>query len=144
MSFYTAIIIITVFALVVLSVMVFENARIPKKTKYKLYGTYGVIAAAALLTYIFKTMEVKLSFKIFGVVFLTAVIVMCCIGCGIAIFNPGTHSIIYAIGAVLFTASDIVLIFNTFSGVTRFSLRITNLSLYYLGQMLIAICLFYC
>ena len=57
-------------------------------------------------------------------------------------FNT-TSPLIYAIGAVLFTASDIVLIFNTFSGVTKFSLRITNLSLYYLGQMLIALSLFY-
>ena len=52
-------------------------------------------------------------------------------------------AVIYAIGAVLFTASDIVLIFNTFSGVTRFSLRITNLTLYYIGQLLIAASLFY-
>lgn len=35
-----------------------------------------------------------------------------------------------------------VLIFNTFSGKTRFSMRITNLSLYYIGQMMIALCLF--
>ena len=38
----------------------------------------------------------------------------------------------------MFTASDIVLIFNTFSGTTRFPLRITNLTLYYIGQVLIA------
>lgn len=39
-------------------------------------------------------------------------------------------------------SSDIVLIFNTFSGTTKFSLRITNLSLYYVGQLLIAGSLF--
>ena len=62
---------------------------------------------------------------------------------GIALFVPSTRATIYAIGAVLFTASDIVLIFNTFSGVTKFSLRITNLTLYYIGQILIACSLFF-
>jgi len=103
----------------------------------------GIILAAALLTYIFKTMEVKIAFKVFGVIYLGAVIVMTCIALGIAIFAPNTSAIVYAIGAVLFTASDIVLIFNTFSGVTKFSLRITNLSLYYLGQVLIASSLYF-
>ncbi len=98
----------------------------------------GAVLAAALLTYIFKTMEVKIAFKIFGVVYLGAVIIMTVMAVHIAIISGNTHDIIYAIGAILFTASDIVLIFNTFSGVTKFSLRITNLSLYYLGQLLIA------
>lgn len=102
----------------------------------------GAALAAGLLAYIFKTMEVKLAFKIFGVVYLGAVIIMTVIAIGIALSTGGTHDIIYAIGAVLFTASDIVLIFNTFSGVTKFSLRITNLSLYYAGQLLIAGSLF--
>lgn len=102
----------------------------------------GVVIAAALLTYIFKTMDVKIAFKIFGVFYLGAVIIMTVIAINIAIVTGSNHDIIYAIGAVLFTASDIVLIFNTFSGVTKFSLRITNLSLYYLGQLLIAGSLF--
>ena len=68
---------------------------------------------------------------------------MTAIALGIAIFTPTRRAIIYAIGAVLFTASDVVLIFNTFSGVTKFSLRITNLTLYYIGQILIACSLFF-
>jgi len=102
----------------------------------------GAVLAAALLAYIFKTMEVKPAFKIFGVFYLGAVIIMTVMAVHIAIMTGGAHDIIYAIGAVLFTASDIVLIFNTFSGVTKFSLRITNLSLYYIGQLLIAGSLF--
>ena len=103
----------------------------------------GALAAAGLLAYIFKTMEVKKAFKIFGVFYLGAVFIMTAIAIGIAIFTPSKRAIVYAIGAVLFTASDVVLIFNTFSGVTRFSLRITNLLLYYIGQILIACSLFY-
>ena len=102
----------------------------------------GAVIAVALLAYIFMTMEVKIAFKIFGVFYLGAVIIMTVIAVHLAIVTGNTHDIIYAIGAVLFTASDIVLIFNTFSGTTKFSLRITNLSLYYIGQLLIAGSLF--
>lgn len=103
----------------------------------------GALLAAGLLAYIFKTMEVKKAFKIFGVFYLGAVFIMTAIALGITVFTPSKRALIYAIGAVLFTASDVVLIFNTFSGVTKFSLRITNLTLYYVGQILIACSLFF-
>ena len=93
----------------------------------------GAILAAGLLAYIFKTMEVKKSFKIFGVFYLGAVFIMTAIAIGIAIFSPSKRAIVYCVGA---------LIFNTFSGVTKFSMRIANLSLYYAGQILIACSLF--
>ena len=88
-------------------------------------------------------MEVKIAFKIFGIFYLTAVIVMTVIAIDLAIVNPNCHNLMYAIGAVLFTASDIILIFNTFGGESKFSRRITNLSLYYIGQLLIAGSLFF-
>ena len=103
----------------------------------------GALYAAGLLAYIFRTMEVKKAFRIFGVFYLGAVFIMTAIALGIAFNLPSKRSLIYAIGAVLFTASDVVLIFNTFSGTTRFSLRIANLSLYYLGQILIACSMFF-
>lgn len=117
-------------------------ALIPQARHLWLFVLIGAVCAACLLAYIFKTMEVKKAFKIFGVFYLGAVFIMCSIAIGIAIFAPSPRSIVFAIGAILFTASDVVLIFNTFSGVTRFSLRITNLSLYYIGQMLIAVSMF--
>lgn len=117
-------------------------ALIPISVNTIICVVIGAILAAALLIYIFKTMEVKIAFKIFGVFYLGAVIIMTVIAIGIAISTANTHDIVYAVGAVLFTASDIVLIFNTFSGTTKFSLRITNLSLYYIGQLLIASSLF--
>jgi len=113
-------------------------ALIPISVNLSVCVIIGAVLAAALLTYIFKTMEVKIAFKIFGVFYLGAVIIMTVIAIVIAASTGNAHDIVYAVGAVLFTASDIVLIFNTFSGVTKFSLRITNLSLYYIGQLLIA------
>ena len=103
----------------------------------------GIVLAGGLLAYIFKTMEVKKAFKIFGVFYLGAVFIMMCIAIGIAVFTPSKRSIIYCIGAILFTLSDVILIFNTFSGVSTFGRRIANLSLYYIGQILIAVSLFY-
>lgn len=119
-------------------------ALIPDASHVWLCVLIGAVLAAGLLTYIFKTMTVKTSFKAFGIVYLGAVIIMTVIAIGIALSAKTARSILYAVGAVLFTASDIVLIFNTFSGgETKFGLRITNLSLYYIGQVLIACSLFY-
>lgn len=117
-------------------------ALIPVAAHAGACAVIGAILAAALLTYIFKTMDVKLAFKIFGVFYLGAVIIMTVMAIDAAIATQTIRSIEYAIGAVLFMVSDIVLIFNTFSGTSRFSMRITNLSLYYVGQMMIALCLF--
>lgn len=102
----------------------------------------GGVIAISLLAYIFITLKPKMVFRIFGVFYLGAVIIMTVIAVHLAFVTHNTHDIVYAIGAVLFTVSDIVLIFNTFSGVTKFSLRITNLTLYYIGQLLIAGSLF--
>lgn len=113
-------------------------ALIPLSESLWLCIIIGAVIAACVLAYIFKTMEVKTSFKIFGIFYLGAVIIMTAIAVGNLIAAPAALTWFYAVGAVLFTVSDIVLIFNTFSGTTRFSLRITNLSLYYLGQLLIA------
>ena len=103
----------------------------------------GAVIAAAILAYIFKTMDVKPAFKAFGILYIGAVVIMTAIAVGNLISTPATTTWLYAVGAVLFTVSDVVLIFNTFGETTRFSLRITNLSLYYLGQLLIACSLFY-
>lgn len=116
-------------------------ALVPLATHKGVCALIGTILAATLLAYIFKTMDVKLAFKIFGVFYLGAVIIMTVMAIDVAMVVQNFRSIEYAIGAVLFMVSDIVLIFNTFSGKTRFSMRITNLSLYYIGQLLIAMCL---
>ena len=104
----------------------------------------GVIVAAVILTIIFKTMSVKPAFKIFGIFYIGAVVLMTAVAIGNLVSAPGTTTLLYAIGAVLFTVSDIVLIFNTFGSEQKFSRRITNLSLYYFGQLFIAGSLFFC
>lgn len=118
-------------------------AMIPLSDNLVLCLIIGVILAAALLAWIFKTLTVKLAFKIFGVLYIGAIVLMTAVAVGNLIAAPHTAAWMHAIGAVLFTLSDIVLIFNTFGSEQKFSMRITNLSLYYLGQLMIASSLFF-
>lgn len=103
----------------------------------------GVLAAAALLWWIFSRVgKVKKAFKIFGIVYIGAIVLMTAVAVGRLISSPGsTGALLYVIGALLFTASDVIMILNTFGDTPRPSMRAANLSLYYLGQLLIALCL---
>ena len=101
----------------------------------------SVILTAILMVWIFKRITAKTAFKIFGVVYIGAIMAMNCVACANLIQSPSSFSAVYMAGAFLFLISDIVLILNTFGSKTRFSLRITNLSLYYIGQILIALSL---
>ena len=103
----------------------------------------GAALAALLLAYIFHKLTVKLAFKIFGIFYLGAIVLMTAVAIGNAIVKPDTMRLLFATGAVLFTVSDIVLIFNTFGDKTTFSRRIVNLSCYYIAQLLIAFTIFF-
>lgn len=102
------------------------------------------IIAAAVLTalimiWIFKRITAKTAFKIFGVVYIGAIVLLNCIAVSNLISAPLTFEICFAAGAALFLVSDIVLILNTFGPEFRQSLRNTNIGLYYAGQILIAL-----
>lgn len=104
----------------------------------------GVIISFITLKWIFLNIEAQKAFKIFGIFYIGTIVVMNCFAIANLIQDPtNIRYILFSIGAVLFFVSDVVLILNTFGKVSRFSLRITNLSLYYLGQMLIALSLLY-
>lgn len=118
-------------------------ALIPLSDNLLVFLIIGALVAAALLAYIFKTLSVKIAFKIFGIFYIGAVVLMTSVAIGNFISLPDTNRLLYAIGAVLFTVSDVVLIFNTFGSTTKFSMRIMNLSFYYAGQLLIALSLFF-
>lgn len=117
-------------------------ALIPQATHVWISLLVGVVIAACILAVIFKTMELNPAYKIFGILYIGAVVLMTAVAFGNLIAAPSPARILYAIGALLFTVSDVVMIFNTFGKETKFSLRITNLSLYYAGQLLIAFSLF--
>ena len=64
-----------------------------------------------------------------------------CVAIGNLIASPSVFTALFSGGALLFLVSDIVLILNTFGKETKQCLRVTNISLYYVGQLLIALSL---
>ena len=98
----------------------------------------GIVLTALLMVWIFRQITAKTAFKIFGVVYIGAIMLLNCVAVGNLIGAPSAFTGMFAAGAVFFLLSDIVLILNTFGPETRQSLRNTNIGLYYIGQLLIA------
>jgi len=117
-------------------------AIVTENTPVLLCTIIATVGAAIILTIIFKVLDVKLSYKIFGILYIGAVCLMTSFAIGNYITLSNTKNLLYAIGAFSFLISDVVLIFNSFGKNPKFSLRITNLSLYYIGQILIALSMF--
>ena len=116
-------------------------ALIPKCGPVWICLAVGVVITFLLLKWIFSKITAKKAFKFFGIFYIGAIVIMTCVAVGALITSPSIQSAMFVVGAVLFLISDVVLILNTFGNESKFSLRITNLSLYYLGQIIIALCL---
>lgn len=103
----------------------------------------GIVLTALLMIWIFRQITAKKAFKIFGVVYIGAIMLLNCVAIGNLIASPSAFTAIFAAGSLLFLVSDIVLILNTFGKETKQSLRVTNIGLYYVGQLLIALSLLF-
>lgn len=101
----------------------------------------GIVAGIGLLIWIFRQIECKLVFKIFGVFYVCTIAVMNVVAIGVLLSNPSLDAALFVIGAILFLISDILLTLNTFGPEPTFTRRIANLMLYYMGQLLIALSL---
>ena len=123
--------------------IVYLAAILPMSESWVLCFGIGIILTAGLMKWIFTKITAEKAFKIFGVFYIGAIVLMNCVAISNLITATSTFTAIFAAGAVLFLISDIVLILNTFGPESKFSLRITNLSLYYLGQLLIALSLLF-
>ena len=113
-------------------------AVIPLCTNKLVCIIIGLVLTALLMVWIFQRITAKPAFKIFGVVYIGAIMLLNCVAIGNVVAAQSPFNIVFAIGAVLFLVSDIVLILNTFGSEFKQSLRNTNISLYYAGQLLIA------
>ena len=98
----------------------------------------GAVLTALLMVWIFKRVTAKPAFKIFGVVYIGAIMLLNVVAISNVISAHSPFNAVFAAGAALFLVSDIVLILNTFGSEFKQSLRNTNISLYYAGQVLIA------
>lgn len=130
--------------LVFLSGHVFYLAAILPMCRSKLLCfLIGAVLTALLMLWIFRRITAKKAFKIFGVFYIGAIVILNCVAIGNLLSAPSAFTGVFAAGAVLFLVSDIVLILNTFGSETKLSLRITNIGLYYIGQLLIALSLMF-
>ena len=116
-------------------------AVLPLCPKPLLCCLLGAVLTAALMWWIFQKITAKKAFKIFGVVYIGAIMLLNCVAVGNLIAAPSVFTALFAAGAVFFLVSDVVLILNTFGSESRQSLRVTNIGLYYVGQLLIALSL---
>jgi uncharacterized membrane protein YhhN len=103
----------------------------------------GAVFTAVILLWIFRQITAKPAFKIFGVFYIGAIVIMTTIAILNLIAGFSAMKLIFAVGAVLFLLSDIILIINNFGGKNSKQLRTMNLALYYIGQLCIAICLLF-
>lgn len=103
----------------------------------------GILITALLMKWLFTKITANKVFQIFGIVYIGAIAIVNCAACYNLIVSASPFTALFAAGALLFLISDIVLILNTFGKERKFSLRITNLMLYYLGQILIVLSLLY-
>ena len=104
----------------------------------------SIVLTALLMMWIFTKITAEKAFKIFGVVYIGAIVLLNVVAIANMFLMPPFNinfTRVFALGAALFLISDIVLILNTFGSETRQSLRYTNIELYYNGQILIAISL---
>jgi uncharacterized membrane protein YhhN len=98
----------------------------------------GIVLTALVMKWIFTKITAAKAFKIFGIFYIGAIVILNCVAFGNMISSFSPFTVVFAAGSFLFLISDIVLILNTFGPSSKFSLRVTNLSLYYIGQLLIA------
>ena len=116
-------------------------AALPLSKRALVCCLVGVVLTALLMMWIFKRITAQKAFKIFGVFYIGAIVLLNCVAIGNLLAAPSAFTGLFAAGAVFFLVSDIVLILNTFGSETKQSLRVTNIALYYVGQLLIALSL---
>ena len=118
--------------------VVYLAAVLPMADNWAVCVVVGVVLTALLMKWIFSKITAKKAFKIFGVFYLGAIMLLNCLAVSNLMTASSAFTGLFAAGALLFLVSDIVLILNTFGQKSKFSLRVTNLSLYYIGQLMIA------
>ena len=125
--------------------IIYLIAIVPLTNNLTLCLIIAIVITALLMMWIFTKITAEKAFKIFGIVYIGAIVLLNVVAIYnmlTSTFNP-TFTKIFALGAMFFLISDVVLILNTFGSESKQSLRICNISLYYIGQILIAMSLLY-
>ena len=100
----------------------------------------AAIVSFFLIRFVLSRVEVGGAIKTFGIIYLSVVFLMAAVALTLFAFEPqSTGKALFAVGGLLFAASDVLLVLNQFGKRAYPAFRALNLSLYYLGQ--ICICL---
>ena len=98
------------------------------------------ILSFLVIRFVLRKVNVDGALKIFGVLYLCIVLFMACLAATLFVLEPANDAYrLFAIGGALFAASDVLLVLTQFGKRAYPSFRAWNLSLYYLGQMCIAL-----
>lgn len=126
--------------------IIYLAAIIPLNNNLIMCIIISVVLTTLLMIWIFSKVTAEKAFKIFGIIYIGTIVLLNVV----AISNMFTNTLInpsfarvFSLGAILFLISDIVLILNTFGSQSKLAMRITNIGLYYIGQILIAISLYF-
>jgi uncharacterized membrane protein YhhN len=116
-------------------------ALIAKQPGALLYALpVAAIISFFLIRFVLSRVEVGGVIKTFGIVYLSVVFLMAAVALTLFAFEPqSTGKALFAVGGLLFAASDVLLVLNQFGKRAYPAFRALNLVLYYLGQ--ICICL---
>lgn len=119
-------------------------ALVPQINHCWLYLLIGLVLAALVqLSFVFLLQDVSKAYRIYGVVYIAMVSTMTAMAIGNLVTNIKTvGAVLFAVGAVFFLISDILLIFNTFRRKKIYPVRVISFVTYYTGQLLIATSLF--
>jgi uncharacterized membrane protein YhhN len=100
----------------------------------------AVILSFFLIRFVLARVEVTGVIKLFGIVYLCVVFLMASVATTLFLLEmQSLAKAVFAFGALLFAASDILLVLNQFGRRSYPAFRALNLSLYYIGQ--VCICL---
>ena len=115
-------------------------ALIPQVYAWWIYLSTGIVLACLIeIFFALALKDVSLLYKIYGVFYILMVSVMSAMALGNYKENaPSTGYLLFALGAVFFLISDVLLIFNTFRVKKIYPVRVISFVTYYTGQLLIA------
>lgn len=121
------------------------TAIAPLSSHHIVYIVAGILASAFALAMIFSHIDkVRFVFKIYAVLYITIAILMSVFSLGCLFENPmSSLALFLSLSTVFLAASDLILIFITFTKKNLSSARITGLTAYYIGQLLIACCVLF-
>lgn len=113
------------------------TARMPGSLLYAVPAC--AVVSAAVIGFVLRRVNVEGTLKTFGIAYLAVVLLMACLSVTLFIMEPASRAYrLFALGGLLFAASDVLLVLNQFGKRAYPAFRALNLSLYYVGQLCIA------